>query len=76
MITGIGSLIQREAVYESTPGLTQRRDEKIDVKIRFPFRIITHTIRNYTEEGGGGEDSQSCNSIVSVGGFALAVKRE
>lgn len=76
MITGIGSLIQRVAVYESTPGLTQRRDEKIDVKIRFPFRIITHTIQNYTEEGGGGEDSPSGNSIVSVGGFALAVKRE
>lgn len=38
MITGIASLIQRVAVYESTPGLAQRRDQEIDVKITFSPR--------------------------------------
>lgn len=47
MITGIASLIQRVAVYESTPGLAQRRDEKIDVKIRFSPRS------EITQAGGG-----------------------
>lgn len=51
MITGIASLIQRVVVYESTPGLAQRRDQEIDVKITFSPR---YEITRAGGVGGGG----------------------
>lgn len=47
MITGSASLIQRVAVYKSTPALAQQRDQEIDVKITFSPRS------EITRAGGG-----------------------
>lgn len=68
MITGIASLIQRVAVYESTPGLAQRRDEKIDVKIRFsPRSEITRA-----GGGAGGEGAlPAATAFASVAAFCF-----
>lgn len=71
MITGIASLIQRVAVYESTPGLAQRRDEKIDVKIRFSPRSEITRAGGGAGRGGGGGVLPAATAFASVAAFCF-----
>lgn len=58
MITAIGSLIQRVAVYESPPvapsGETRKWVLKSDSEARFAFCCDARTVRNHIQHGGGG----------------------